>query len=212
MSLILDALKKLDRENAARSGGTVNITAEILKGDPAPRKKGISALLIIMGITACVAGVITFLVVAGSGTRTGDSRPQIPIAVVQPPTTPAAVAVPPPASRDAVSGHSNTAFPPAVGTGTAKGSANIAERRRASDDADPPGKALPQPEDKTAARPVLKVSGIVWQEEPSERKAMINGTVVREGDTVEGAKILEIYPSHVFVSFKGKSFKVTMFE
>jgi type II secretory pathway component PulC len=82
----------------------------------------------------------------------------------------------------------------------------------ASDNAAAQGKAPAQPEESSAVRPVLKISGIVWQEERSERKAMINNTVAREGDTVEGAKILEIHPSHVLVSFKGQSFKVTMFE
>jgi hypothetical protein len=58
----------------------------------------------------------------------------------------------------------------------------------------------------------LKISGIVWGEVPSERKAVINGTVAREGDSVEGVKVLEIYPTYVVVSSRGKSFKVKMFD
>jgi Type II secretion system protein B len=51
------------------------------------------------------------------------------------------------------------------------------------------------------ASPALKLSGIIWHEAPSERCAVINGIIANEGSFIEGAKVVEILPNRVRLSF-----------
>jgi general secretion pathway protein B len=219
MSLILDALKKLDREKTAKSGGKMDITAEILKAGDSPEKSSLLPLFLTLAITAFVAAIGTYLVFGGPS-RTGDPRatapavpaqdrqvtaaplPPAPAAVTDKPSVPPDVSpVPPPAAA-------SEAMPP----GKQRKDGDPETKARATSGVQAPGKATVPPGDGPATTPVLKISGIVWGEVPSERKAVINGTVAREGDSVEGVKVLEIYPTYVVVSSRGKSFKVKMFD
>jgi hypothetical protein len=70
--------------------------------------------------------------------------------------------------------------------------------------------AEPAPRVSATAPPSLKLSGIIWQEEPGERRAMINGTIATEGSIIEGAKIVEIYPTRVRFSYNRKPFEITL--
>ena len=63
MSLILDALKKLDREKSSRRNGTSNIAVEILRPDPTRPAKGIPLYLLVVALTAVVTAAITYAVV-----------------------------------------------------------------------------------------------------------------------------------------------------
>ena len=57
MSLILDALKKLDHEKSSRRTGTVNIASEILKAD-LPRSRKANSLYLVAGFLTAVATAI----------------------------------------------------------------------------------------------------------------------------------------------------------
>ena len=213
MSLILDAMKKLDRERSAASAGKRDITAEILKSGDPPRRSSLLPLAIALGVTASVAALVTFLVIGGPGTQKGDSPPTAPAASAR-----QEAAAPHPSESVAVYGKTApsqgssmgvppVASPPATQRVGTKGDGERASGRDAAS-----GKVSTRSEAGAASHPAVKISGIVWQEEPSQRKAMINGKVARVGDTVEGMRILEIHPSHVKLSFDGKSFKAGMFE
>lgn len=218
MSLILDAMKKLDRERSAASAGKRDIAAEILKpGDP-PRRSGLLPLAIALGVTASVAALVTVLVIGGPGTRKGDSPPTAPAASAR-----QEAAAPHPSESVAVSGKTAppqgssmgappVASPPATQRVGTKGDGERTAGERATGREAASGKVPTRSEAGAALHPAVKISGIVWQEEPSQRKAMINGKVARVGDTVDGMRILEIHPSHVKLSFDGKSFKAGMFE
>ncbi len=222
MSLILDALKKLDREKIERIEEKVDVTAGILKaGDPAQRRS-VLPLVSALAITASLAAVATYLIFGGSAPRTVDSRLTIPAApAAQVQNQQAAVAPLPPApaavtDRQPVSPGAPPSAPPievaeAMPPGKTKKVAEPASKGRVSAGVESPRKAA-APEGQSGPLPTLKISGIVWQEMPSDRKAVINGRVAREGDTVEGVKVLEIYPTFVSVSFQGRSFKVKMFD
>ncbi len=242
MSLILDALKKLDREKIERIEEKIDVTAGILKAGDSPRTRSILPVVVTLGGTACAAAVVTWLVVGGYGFRTGSTVPPVPGAPVQarqateavpqpapaavidklpavsvappaPPHTAVSEPVPPPVAsitQPAVprASVSETVPPPAK----TKKNAEPAAKARAAAGVEDSRKTASAPSTESGPLPALKVSGIVWQEAPSDRKAVINGRVAREGDTVEGVKVLEIYPTFVSVSFKGKSFKVKMFD
>jgi general secretion pathway protein B len=55
---------------------------------------------------------------------------------------------------------------------------------------------------------VINVSGIAWQDERSLRRAVINGHLVGEGSEIEGAKIIEIKENRVKFSRTGEIFEV----
>jgi hypothetical protein len=65
-----------------------------------------------------------------------------------------------------------------------------------------PTKAAQSSLDPTAQS--LKLSAILWSDNPSERRAAINGMVLAEGATIEGVKVIAINPSSVrLMSNKG---------
>ena len=59
--------------------------------------------------------------------------------------------------------------------------------------------------------PSLKLSGIVWHEDPSARRAVVNGTFATEGSVIEGVKVVEIHPNRVTFSHNGRPFEIVMF-
>lgn len=217
MSLILDALRKLDRDRAAGNVGHRDLSAEILKAGELPGRRGILPVVIALGGAACVAAL---LLIGGYGPRSGDAPAVSPVSSIQArqtvpapqPSAPAAAATPapPPAAVSAVPSESDarTKQP-----GMAAGDSRPATTKgRVSAKREVDTQRPPRSGEATASRPDVKISGIVWQEESSESKAMINGRVAREGETVDGMKILEIHPTRVRLSYDGKSFNVGMFE
>ena len=63
----------------------------------------------------------------------------------------------------------------------------------------------------SSSPPTLKISGIVWHEEPSMRRAVINGSFITEGSMIEGVKVVEIFPTKVRFLYKGQSFEISVF-
>jgi hypothetical protein len=66
------------------------------------------------------------------------------------------------------------------------------------------------PSGPAATPPAMKLSGIVWSSEPSERLAVINSMVVKEGATIEGVKVVEILPTSVRLFHNGKPFEISI--
>ncbi len=54
----------------------------------------------------------------------------------------------------------------------------------------------------------LRVSAILWNENPSERRAGINGLVLSEGSSIEGFTVVEIKSTSVVFSTRGKRLEV----
>lgn len=231
MSLILDALKKLEQEKAARKDGAVNIATEILRMErPQRRRKG-SAFL---AVAAVGAGLAVFAVLA-LREGTGVLKPPPPPAPTQAPAAsraamPAPLPSPPPPPKPA---ELPAAQPPAdIGKGElppppakpremppspppAKPVETPLTRPRAVSRPQPAAAAANKeretPENSangSAAR--LRVSGIVWQEERSARRAFINGNIASEGSVIDGARIVEIYPGRIRFSREGKWFDVPL--
>jgi len=316
MSLILDALKKLDREKSTRRDRTTNIAADILGADlPRPGKR-ISLYVATVFLTAVAATVITYAVIVHLGFRSKSSSPSSvrhqaaggQVASVLPSREPVRDPmgrVPPSVEAPAESKtseikspaesrrHAPAAVPPfrepvradprkmgRVSPGIQvpaeiKKTVEIqlpAENRQTApappfrepvrEDRDEPGQGVPKvqkpveikkpaenqspaeikksvtiPSEKKASQPVLsgkgdiaprsaekiserapglsasaspslKISGIVWHEEPSKRLAVINGMVTNEGSVIEGVKVLEIFPDRVRFSQEGLPFEI----
>ena len=257
MSLILDALRKLDREKSARRDGGVNIATEILKSDLTRPGKRITLYFAVVSLTAVATAAITYAVVEFAFLSKSS-----PPASMNPPTrsqqvAPASAGFWPPFEIVASSLCGRSApgrqvapsplalepvrdvrdemdrMPPKIENPVE--SKNLAETKNKAerkDPATPPGeKEASQnvisdkvniapgnterpteriPSASAATPPSLRVSAIVWYEEPSRRFAMINGTIANEGSVIEGVKVEEIYADHVRLSHNGRLFEISI--
>ena len=253
MSLILDALKKLDREKKplTRSGGA-DIAVDILRSDSPRPRRGILPYLAAAFFAAFVAAAITYSMMGKPGLSPQASSPSptapvtAPAAIPpvaspasqaesptkpspSPPVNPAAtnqqiLSLPAAASqrvqgrdaRDEISTAPPKASHPME---SGKPSASLVEKNASlpgsSKEMKIPPKianktAEPAPKEPAAAPPSLKLSGILWYENPYMRRAVINGMALPEGSVIEGVKVLEIHPARVRLSHNGRSFDLPM--
>jgi hypothetical protein len=145
-----------------------------------------------------------------------------PPASVHPPT-PAQQVVSPPPSEQARDARGEISRVPPKTTNlleSNKPPASPIEKKESRPVISGEGKATPKtakkpaeltPKESGATPPSLKLSGILWHENPSERRAVINSMVLPEGSVIEGVKVLEINPTRVRLSHDGRSFEISMF-
>ncbi len=308
MSLILDALKKLDREKSTGRNRPGNLALDILKPDLSLPPKRIPLYLGAFLIIVVGTAAITYAVLSGFGFRSGPSTPapvnfpqpaqlaasnsgdslsplkSPPLASLPPvslslpgpspqvtpapsesippskafpgppamaptprqPEAPAPVesvsppksGPPPPASppvsvqqvppaplprepvrdaREKISGTSSKveaapeSRPPLPAPVEEKPSRSIIPERPVVAPEMTRKTQDPPPSVSATDPPVMKLSGILWHEDPLERRAVINGMVLREGTSIEGIRVLEIHPTHVRLSHKGRPIDIFMF-
>ena len=75
-----------------------------------------------------------------------------------------------------------------------------------------PQAAAPSPNASGEGAPRLKISGIIWNIEPAIRRAFVNGSFISEGSEIEGVKVVEIRPTGVRFSYKGRVFEISAFD
>lgn len=219
MSLILDALKKLEQEKAARKDRELNIAAEILKPErlqPLNKKRtAFLAVASVGGVLAVLAGIV---LLGRTDVRQQSSPPAAPSTVSQttmPAPLPPAAAAPqnqtafPTAQPRADTGKGELFSPPGKSAKTTAAVPLAASRPRPVETA--ANKSVDAPENSTrASGPLPRVSGIVWQEERSARRAFVNGIMASEGSVIDGAKVVEIYPVRIRFSKGEKLFDVSI--
>jgi general secretion pathway protein B len=255
MSFILDALKKLEQEKAARKKETVNVSDEILRGSHQGRRKAkrtvpVSVVLVGLGLLLLLgaAGVLFWHWHAADEPQAVALRlePTVPPAArmpeevqpapvaepaVAPVRTPEPVAVEPAApvrvsESMAVGAAAPVGMPERMATRpdrSARETPNRRQTRHASPQrpAQVPSQIPAQADSRDqSVRPYrevpgsggsgLTVSGIAWQEKPAARRAVINGTLLEEGATVNGATVEEILPTKVRFSSGGRQFTVSI--
>ncbi len=205
MSLILDALKKLDREKTSGRGGDPDIAAGILSHDPGPKAPYKKMSLIISGLlfAAVIAGVGIYAALSGTGGQPQPRQAAALPAATAPNPAPAA-----PLKTDQIAQNS----PSAEKNVTRAETAAVPEKKQAAatQQARPAmtekrDKALRADEPDAAGTPV-KISVIIWDEEPANRRAVVNGTLVGEGEKIEDMKVEQIYPTRIKFSRKGRTF------
>ncbi len=268
MSVILDALKKLDRENLFRRSGTPHIATEILRPDlPGPRKR-MPRYFIVIALTALATVALTYAVVgyrfvpksklpapanplastrpvtetpspsssgaplnspipapvngpsavqqaasapSDSGSRTKPSPPaalNLPAAKEQATSAP----VSPEPVRD-VRGEVNRVIPKIQSPAESKKTepSPSVEEEEIDEEAD----LEEEPPPPTVAKPTkpasLRLSAIVWHDDPSKRIAVINGVLANEGSAVvQGVKVEQIFTDRVRVSQDGRVFDLPL--
>ena len=144
MSLILDALKKLDREKSSRRNGTSNIAVEILRPDPSRPAKGIPLYLLVVALTAVVTAAITYAVVEFRFL----SKPSPPATLNRPSMSPESTPDP---LHSAKSSSSEPVQSPAAGQPAGPAPQNPGFQAKPSP---PPAPSLPAPSPQVVPAPV----------------------------------------------------------
>lgn len=197
MSLILDALRKIEQERKTRRLGNGDLRADVLnyRGTAPPP----SARRVLPAV-----GCVLVVLVAAAGFLLWRNDALRPAAMVQPASAPpllqpAAQAIP--ATQPAqISPPAATVRPPAAAS---QGDNAVVRPSRT-----PQSGTIRTDVGTSDGEGNLLVSGIAWQEERGLRRAVVNGSLVGEGAEILGAKVVEIRENRVRFSRGGKSFDV----
>lgn len=227
MSLILDALRKMEQERRSKRGNGQDLRPEVLRYRLAaqPRQKSRYPLAIAAGVVLLCAGLGAGFMLKGRSAEQAVGEPPSATSMAQPqmepqvpsPVPPAAVAPAPApvAAPQPLTAPSVAAVPTAPIQNPAALPAEPA--RNTSRVALPPSapEAAPQPrapreEKATAAAgaPDIVISGIAFQDERRMRRAVLNGSLVGEGAEVAGARVVEIKETKVRLSRGGHIFEI----
>jgi general secretion pathway protein B len=223
MSSILEALKKLEEEKAARRGGTGNIAGKVTASSRRPRQKAAWLVPVGMAAIAIVAVLVTYTLMGGFSPRpagTAPGRKTDPTA--RTPAISAAPATSPDGSKDQAPPSElpqepqkpRPATPP-----TADAVPVSALPLLTSKHTSPPAPSRQEVREETAPSlqppaaeqlPAISVTGIAWQQDSASRMAVLNGSSVTEGAIVAGARVMKILPDRVRLTFKGNDFEIQL--
>jgi general secretion pathway protein B len=202
MSLILDALRKMEQDRKSRSGAALDIRPEVLRyrvaAQPQRSRPYLPVALGIVLLLACGIGAGFFLKGKGTATVPQEIAPVTQVAPVVPAVAAPAVEVPPVQPLEPAA--QNQVRQPVA--------AQIPARPE-------PANAQPKPQHREAVAPPqaagdITISGIAWQDERTLRRAVLNGTLVGEGAEVAGARVVEIREDKVKLSRGGQVFEVLL--
>lgn len=223
MSSILEALKKLEEEKAARRGGVGNIAGKVTATGRRTRQRPPWLLPAAVAAVAVAASLSTYALMGGFSQRHGGAvtsalqasqAPAVPAPqAAAPDGMPGAapdIQLPAPQKQEAPPGSPAPtviiqAPPPPASAARHPIPASPSRREIPAEKNAPP----PQP---IAAEelPGIGVTGIAWQKDSTSRLAVVNGVSVAEGGMVEGVEVKEILPDRVRFSFKRKEFEVQL--
>jgi general secretion pathway protein B len=188
MSLILDALKKMEQEKVRRHAKSVELGSAIFQErTPARGSRWRTPTLLAGAVVTTAASMYLFM---NSGSGKTPKPPVEPAPVVQAAPSPPPYEPAPPATIEPLQ---PAPLPPA------QAPAPLAA---------PPAMPVPSPSVTAAAQSDLVVNGIAWQEERSGRRAVVNGLLVAEGDTVAGFRIRQIHPDKVIFNSGGYNVEI----
>ena len=215
MSVILDALKKLEQEKASSRSGPVDIVPEMVRSrEPRARNGRWLVAVLITGAVAVTA--VTTMFAMGSFT----ASKQQPVPPVSGPTAslpeplPAPQAVKPPSepavhsgnnpAPDVIRQHPTRQAEPVI-TPTANPPLERRQPKTMTDE-----RLGETPQETGSSSSALKVSGIAWQDDRADRRAVVNGMLVAEGGVIEGARVVAIHQDKVRFSRDGRTFDVAI--
>lgn len=222
MSLILDALRKMEQERRERRGAAQNLRPEVLRyrtASPGRQKEpGKFPLALVGGVLLLCAGVGAGFFLKGEGKSAQSVASPAPAAPVPVPAAAPAVPAPAPAQEapplvpaappaPAVAAPA----PPAAKDAPVAVAAPAPKAKLKSARVEPAPQARPQQEVAPVAQgaaPDITISGIAYQDERRMRRAVLNGTLVGEGAEVAGARVVEIKETKVKLSRGGQVFEV----
>ena len=192
MSLILDALRKMELERKARRQSSHELRSEVLnyRGAAAvSERSGIFRVVAVLLVTsAAAAGIFYFARLEPR--KTAPVTAAEPLRQEQPPVIQAQPAQPQPAQP----------AQPLPEKSLPLGNRAVKEAQEST------AKAMKSPQ--KSGEEGFTVSGIAWQDERYLRRAVINGALVGEGAEILGAKVIDIRENRVRFSRGGEIFEV----
>ncbi len=234
MSSILKALKKLEDEKTARRNGGTDVARGILRSNTGQNRKTRWVLPVSVAGSALVAAFLTYFLTGGHTlpgreavpVSSGKGSPvtfekKAPVQGSEPeikksvPDEPAVAMPADSASKKKIFGpislpvYRKPPLPLSDNKRNAKASSeerwpgpnNRMLQRNVAESERPPEVHSP---------PTLRVSGIAWNRDSSERLAVVNGMSVTEGTVIEGVRVEEIMKDKVRFSFEKKTFEVAL--
>lgn len=240
MSLILDALRKMEEDRKSRRNSALDIRPEVLRYRAAVKPQQEKPYLpMAIGLVLLAAGIGAGIFLKGSGGKTAtqtaaanlpamqaETTPMAPIAPVpagipaaalQPSVAPAAAPAAPPATTvvPPAAVVTEKASQPLYNSAPASDSKKARKRAAARSVANDAGLPQSTSQRRDASEvlqtlPEISITGIAWQDERSLRRAVLNGVLVGEGAEVAGARVVEIRESKVRLSRGGQLFEVVM--
>lgn len=221
MSFILDALKKLEQEKAARKNGDLNISHEIVRDTQQLRRRArrsvpLSVVLAAFGLVLLLSATGAFYwykqddggaakdLARGSDQTLPATAKMVDVSQSAIPVSPS---VPPERTRAV---EASTPAPPPVEPkrqmqNRARSVTESPLRNDFNDRSTQSGEEV-----SGSGGSGIKVSGIAWQDSPSARRAVVNGDLVQEGAQVGGATVEEILPTRVLFSSGGRRFTLSI--
>lgn len=193
MSLILDALKKLEHDKALRKLRQTDIRPAItgVKNNvPSPQWR----LPILVASAVILAVLVTIL-------SMGGFSPKVPKTITQ-------ANAPSPESLRVTAAPAAPAPVPSIQSPPAAAPLPHATPRPGTVQSPRLTAKIRETVSNMAAPADIKVTGIAWQDERTVRRAVVNGSLVGEGSVVSGARITEIRTDQVRFVKDGGSFVV----
>jgi len=189
MSLILDALRKMELERKARRQSSNELRSDVLnyRGTAPATVKPRVARIVSALLLAIVSAAVIIYYARPEPQRNASVKIAEPQRQEQHPVIPVP-SVPDPPTR---------LLPP---------KALLPEDKAVKDAQNLAAKSLKAAQ--KSGDEGLTVSGIAWQDERSLRRAVINGALVGEGAEILGAKVVEIRENHVRFNRGGELFEV----
>ncbi len=212
MSSILKALKKLEKENAARRQEPVRIDAGILGADPKSRMSPVGMVLASIILFLC-GSILTYALLERNRQRQAAPPGYAPRQMASPENQ----GIGPKRAAPSATGETeNVAHRPyslepglphparePLPSGIKRQKLRTAATDRpAPGNGGPPGPAAPTP-----LAPVLRVDGIAFQE-GVDGVAVVNGVQVTRGTSIEGVRVDEVQRDRVLFSHDGKRIEV----
>jgi hypothetical protein len=196
VSLIFEALKKLDREKQVQERGVVVVAQAPW---PASRRRGLVWVVMGAGLVL-VVGLASFLVLRQAGGSSAPASPR-PAATA---TTPVATVLAAPAEIASPPPRAPVRPTPAQNAPVWQRPTAATERPAMPQVAAPPTQALaPTPAPRsTPIKEDLQLQAIT--ERDGQPVAMVSGRLVREGDSFDGVRILKIGPTEVEIEVDGR--------
>jgi len=207
MSLILDALRKMEQERRSRRGSAQDLRPEVLRYRMATQPKRPSRYpLVIVGVVLLCAGIgAGFALKGGKGEAVSQQTQDL----AAPAPTPSPVEAPaaPPAFEPAAAPVPNE---PVAAPLAAEPAKPRPARPAALPSSPAPVATAPFREDAGAqgGGADITISGIAYQDERRMRRAVLNGQLVGEGGEIAGARVVEIKETKVKLSRGGQLFEV----
>ena len=224
MSLILDALKKVEKDRSRRDPkAAADIASAIVLSDHDTNRRrmmliGTSLFLAAILVFAAGAGITYFMAGSGQPLKKGGPQPlpSEPSSLKSNASGPSTTLTAKPSEPvlAAIIREPSEANRAIIRNRAAKQTLPARKAEKSPAVSTPPvQKGIPTEASRTTAQedpPTMKISGIVWFEDRHDRRALINGISLKEGDTVEGARIVQIDPTLVHFTRNGRAFEISM--